>query len=87
MTSPQIPQLPPSFDPAVFLHSDLESHSDPVILPSSCYLDDLEALQQQQEEVVAAKTKQGVVIQHRAWKLGEAFRSEEDYQLGSHFFK
>ncbi|KAI9711659.1 MAG: hypothetical protein M1812_007092 [Candelaria pacifica] len=83
MSSPLTTELPQSFDPAIFLHSEIDNPSLPLIPPSHSHSDDLEALQQQQEEVVAAKTEQGIVIQHRAWKLNEAFRSEEDYQFES----
>ncbi|KAI9696237.1 MAG: hypothetical protein M1836_005790 [Candelina mexicana] len=82
MTSPPTDVFPPSFDPAVFLHSEIDTPSLPLIPPSHSNSDDLEALQQQQEEVIAAKTKQGIVIQHRAWKL-EAFRSDEEDDFDS----
>jgi chromosome transmission fidelity protein 18 len=36
-------------------------------------------LRLQSAEVTAAKSRQGIVIQHRAWPPEHAFRSEEDY--------
>lgn len=76
------PNLPSSFDPAFHLHSEAAEAPAPISLPSLTHSDDVEALFQQQSEVVAAKTKAGIVIQHRAWKLGDVFRSEEDYPIG-----
>lgn len=70
--------LPSSFDPAIDLHSELvQSH-----LPTPSDSDDFEALNTLQEETIASKTKQGIVIQHRAWKIADVFRSEDDYPLG-----
>ncbi len=74
------PLLPPSsFDPAVHLHSEA---NNPVIRSSHADSDDLEALNLQAQEAIAQKTREGVVIQHRAWKLTETFRSDEDYNQG-----
>ncbi|KAH6629383.1 hypothetical protein C7974DRAFT_359114 [Boeremia exigua] len=61
-------EIPSSFDPAL-LYSDF----DPV--PNS-HSDDLEAIQACIAEDRARKTNKGVVIQHRAWKLTDVFRSE-----------
>ncbi|OCK84307.1 hypothetical protein K432DRAFT_345399 [Lepidopterella palustris CBS 459.81] len=70
------PHLPSSFDPAIHLHSEFD------LLPASAsHSDDIEALQLQIEETKAEKNKQGIVIQHRAWKPLEVFRSEEDYSI------
>lgn len=82
MTSPVLAELPSSFDPAVFLHSEINDPPLPIIPPSQSNSDDLEALQQLQEEATDAKNKQGIVIQHRAWKLAQVFRSEEDHPPG-----
>lgn len=68
--------LPSSFDPAIFLHSELDTLPTP---PSDNHSDDLEALYLQTEATKAQKNGAGVVIQHRAWKTLEIFRSEEDY--------
>ncbi|KAJ0414620.1 hypothetical protein BJY00DRAFT_294690 [Aspergillus carlsbadensis] len=59
----------PSFDPALHLHSE------DLIEPSSQNFDDeFEALHQ----VRLNKTRNKVVIQHRAWNLSDVFRSDED---------
>lgn len=64
------PAVPSSFDPAIHLHSE-----DPAIdLPSESFSDELEALNLQRLE----KTRNKVVIQHRAWDLSDVFRSDED---------
>ena len=68
----------PSFDPAIALHSE----PDLIHLPSASDSDDLEALHLLQEEAIASRTRQGIVIQHRAWCTADVFRSEEDYPLG-----
>lgn len=70
------PSLPFTSDPA--LH-DWEEDLKTVVLRSSTYSDDLEALHLVQQETIARKTKAGEVIQHRAWALGDTFRSEADY--------
>ena len=71
--------LPSSFDPAIHLHSE----PDLVDLPSCPTSDDFEALNIQREESTAAKNRDKVVIQHRAWALADVFRSEEDHQAGA----
>lgn len=71
--------LPSSFDPAIYLHSE----PDLVHLPSCGTSDDFEALNIEREESIAAKNRGKVVIQHRAWAVADVFRSEEDYQAGS----
>ena len=64
------PEVPSSFDPAIYLHSE-----DPAInLPSESFSDELEALNLQRLE----KARNKVVIQHRAWNLSDVFRSDED---------
>jgi hypothetical protein len=79
------PSLPFTFAPA--LHEDWEDRVDPLVLPSSANSDDFEGLHLIQEETIARKNKDGVVIQHRAWPLGEAFRSEADYPAGELFLE
>ena len=81
MDSTSSPSLPFTSDPA--LHDDWEDQVNPVLIPSSTNSDDLEALHSIQKESHARKNKEGVVIQHRAWKLGDTFRSEADYLDGS----
>lgn len=76
MDLPSSPSLPSSFDPA--LEDHWEDHANPIIPPSSTYSDDFEAFHLIRQETTAAKTKEGVVIQHRAWPLAEVFRSEDD---------
>lgn len=75
---PSIPVLS-SFDPAIHLHSD---QSEAVILSSHAQSDDWEAIRLQQAEATAAKNKERIVIQHRAWPVGEAFRSDEVHKTG-----
>ncbi|RDW83744.1 putative sister chromatid cohesion factor (Chl12) [Aspergillus mulundensis] len=60
-----------SFDPAILLHSE-----DPD-LPSQSFSDEFEAL----NAVRVEKTRNKVVIQHRAWNLSDVFRSDEDVRL------
>jgi chromosome transmission fidelity protein 18 len=76
MDSASSPSLPSVFDPA--LEDHWEELVNPVILPSSTNSDDFEALHLVRQESTAAKNKEGVVIQHRAWPLAEVFRSEAD---------
>ena len=85
ITSPSSITSP--FDPAIHLHSEVNDPEGPVALPSCSNSDDLDALHIQHQEIVALKNKLGVVIQHRAWKVADAFRSEEDrfYGLSSLF--
>ncbi len=63
----------PSFDPALLLHSQ-----DPQDIPSESFSDELEALNFVRQE----KTRNQVVIQHRAWNLSDVFRSDEDVRPG-----
>lgn len=80
---PSSPDLPSSFDPAVFLHSETEDATSHLVIPPSlANSDDIEALHLLQADLTAARNKAGIVIQHRAWQLGEVFRSEEDYPIG-----
>jgi chromosome transmission fidelity protein 18 len=58
------------FDPAIELHSEE---------PSQSFSDDIAALEAQRKELVEEKNRQGIVIQHRAWKLQDIFQSEEDF--------
>jgi chromosome transmission fidelity protein 18 len=79
MDSISSPSLPFTSDPALY---DWEEEVNPIILPSSTNPDDFEALHHVQEETIARKNKAGEVIQHRAWQLEEAFRSEADQTEG-----
>jgi chromosome transmission fidelity protein 18 len=76
------PRLPLTSDPAFY---DDWHHSDPIpaILPSSTHSDELEAIHLTHKESIAKKNKDGQVIQHRAWKTGEAFRSDSYHLPGS----
>jgi hypothetical protein len=76
MDSTSSPSLPSAFDPD--LEDVWDERLNPVIIPSSTNSDDFEALHLLHKETIARKTKEGVVIQHRAWPLEEAFRSEGD---------
>jgi chromosome transmission fidelity protein 18 len=80
MDSTSSPILPLTSDPA--LH-DWDEELDPIVFPSSANSDDLEALHLVQQETIARKNKAGEVIQHRAWQLGETFRSEADHFEGA----
>jgi chromosome transmission fidelity protein 18 len=80
MGSISSPVLPFTSDPAL---NDWEGEFDPEILPSSTNSDDFEALHLVQQETIARKNKAGEVIQHRAWQVGEAFRSEADHIEGA----
>ena len=71
-----------SFDPVIHLHCELNAAEDLVNPPSCSNSDDLDALHLQHLETVALKNKLGVVVQHRAWKLADVFRSEEDRFYG-----
>jgi chromosome transmission fidelity protein 18 len=76
------PLLPSTSDPA--LYDDWhQSDPDPAVLPSSTYSDELEAIHLIHQESIDRKNKDGQVIQHRAWKAGEAFRSDPDHLQGS----
>jgi hypothetical protein len=74
-----LPDLPPDSDPALL---DFEEQLDHHVLPPSTQSDEVEAIYLVREETRAKKNKDGEVIQHRAWKLAEAFRSEGDYIHG-----
>jgi chromosome transmission fidelity protein 18 len=72
----------PSFDPAIYLHSELDLIADAPA--SSSHSDELEALQEYTEAQKAKNKQLGVVIQHRAWRTVEAFRSEEGNPIGTY---
>lgn len=74
------PSLPFTSDPA--LCNDWKESLDPIILPSSTFSDEYEAIHHVQQETTARKNKEGTVIQHRAWPLDAVFRSEADYPEG-----
>ncbi|EKG14116.1 hypothetical protein MPH_08731 [Macrophomina phaseolina MS6] len=80
---PPEPDYPSSFDPALFLHSEAPDPLDALEHPPSSHTEEIEALRLQTRETTAARTRQGIVIQHRAWKVPDVFRSEEDHQLGA----
>lgn len=77
--SPRLLSSP--FDPALHLHSEGGVEFEANI--SACdYSDDLEALNLQAAEAIVQKTKNGVVVQHRAWTLSDVFRSDDDHLIG-----
>ena len=78
MARSTLPEESLSFDPAVYLHSELGN----LQLPTPSDSDDLEALNQVRKDAIAKNNELGIVIQHRAWKVADVFRSEEDYHLG-----
>ena len=83
MDSASSPCFPFTSDTA--LRNDWEENIDTTIIPSSTNSDDFEAIYLVQQETIARKNKAGEVIQHRAWPLGETFRSEADYFEGGIF--
>ncbi|KAF1926926.1 chromosome transmission fidelity protein 18 [Didymella exigua CBS 183.55] len=67
-----------SFDPAL-LYSEYDQPQD---APNSIsHSDDIEALQACIEEDKVKKYQGGVVIQHRAWKLADIFKSEGEHSF------
>lgn len=79
MDSISSPTLLFTSDPA---SHDWEEDLTTIVLPSSTYSDEQEAIRLVQKETAIRKSKNGDVIQHRAWKLGDTFRSEADYPEG-----
>ncbi|TGO13583.1 hypothetical protein BTUL_0067g00260 [Botrytis tulipae] len=71
------PDLPPTSDPALF--EDWEDSFDPLHLLSNIKSDEFEALHSLEEETRLRKNREKEVIQHRAWKVAEVFRSEADH--------
>lgn len=51
--------------------------AEPILPHSNTNSDDLEALHVQEHELADAKTRDGIVIQHRSWKLDDVLRSDE----------
>ncbi|KAJ5577697.1 uncharacterized protein N7459_006661 [Penicillium hispanicum] len=72
---PSSPDLLPSFDPALHLHS--EDPGNTINPTSESFSDDLEAIHLQRQE----QTRNKVVIQHRAWNLSDVFRSDDEPRL------
>ncbi|KAF1850600.1 chromosome transmission fidelity protein 18 [Cucurbitaria berberidis CBS 394.84] len=66
------PGIPTSFDPALLSEFEI-LHDAPASLS---YSDEIDAIQQCVTEEKAKKNRAGVVIQHRAWKITDIFRSE-----------
>ncbi|ESZ99107.1 hypothetical protein SBOR_0517 [Sclerotinia borealis F-4128] len=71
------PDFPPTSDPALL--EDWEESFDPLILPLNTKSDEFEALHLFEEETRLRKNREKEVIQHRAWKVAEVFRSEADH--------
>lgn len=78
MNLPSSPSFPSSFDPAIHLHSEAPEDAYKAANLSA----DLQELNDHNADTRAQKTEDGIVIQHRAWKLSNAFRSDEDYAIG-----
>lgn len=74
------PDLPPTSDPALL--EDWEDSFDPLHLPSNIKSDEFDALHSLEEETRLRKNREKEVIQHRAWKVAEVFRSEADHIQG-----
>jgi chromosome transmission fidelity protein 18 len=83
MASLSSPELPPTSDPALIEDWDRLDQNTTIPPSSSSYSDELEAISLTHKENVARKTEAGQVIQHRAWKLAEAFRSDPDSLPGA----
>lgn len=79
MTSNPSSSLPSDIDPALL---DDWCSTDEVDLQSS-NSDELEALHLVHVESRAKRNLDGQVIQHRAWKVDEAFRSDLDHCQGN----
>ncbi|KAM0171018.1 hypothetical protein ACHAPF_008497 [Botrytis cinerea] len=71
------PDLPPTSDPALL--EDWEGSFDTLNLPSNNKSDEVEAIHLLEEETRLRKNREKEVIQHRAWKVAEVFRSEADH--------
>ncbi|KAF2456154.1 hypothetical protein BDY21DRAFT_380230 [Lineolata rhizophorae] len=74
-------QSPSTFDPAVHLYSELSVPGSLDALqgsafPVSSHSDELKAIVQHRRDETAAKTRAGVVVQHRAWDVRDVFRSD-----------
>lgn len=69
---PSLPSSEPDFD-ALFPSDPAE----PLLPHSNTNSDDLEALHVQEHELANSKTRDGIVIQHRSWKLDDVLRSDE----------
>jgi chromosome transmission fidelity protein 18 len=73
---------PSSFDPALYLHSDLpDSEQLPEPEPES-FSDDIEALHLQRLDTARENHRKGIVIQSRTWNISEVFRSDDDIRPG-----
>jgi chromosome transmission fidelity protein 18 len=81
MSLPSDIEVPTSFDPAIHLHSEFLDDAYETTNLSA----DLLELNHHIADVREQKTREGIVIQHRAWKVSGAFRSEEDYPIGNVF--
>jgi hypothetical protein len=73
-----LPDCHSSFDPALYLHSE----SADVVCADATYSDDIEALNVRRAETKAEYSRNGTVIQHRAWQAREVFRSDDSVLLG-----
>lgn len=77
MNTSSPPVFPSSFDPALHLHSEAPEDA-------SCnFSDDINALNDLLAETTARKNREGIVVQHRAWKTSDVFRSEDDHPIGT----
>lgn len=72
--------IPSSFDPALLCseYDHLQNVPD-----SLSHSDDLEALRTCISEDRTRKNNEGVVIQYRAWNLGDVFKSEGEICFGT----
>ena len=70
----------PDLDPALII--DWDNDAETKIINSDTLSDELEAFYQVQEETKLEKSKQGTVIQQRAWGVEDVFRSDSDSMTG-----
>lgn len=77
------PQVPSSFDPAIFLHSESQDNTCHLPPDPPSFTNDLEALHLQRLEIARENREKGIVIQHRSWKLSDVFQSDDDIRPGT----
>jgi len=66
----------------VSAHVDtIDPEVDASVYPT--FSDDLEALHDQETDLIVERNRQGIVIQHRAWKLPDSFHSDDDRSFGT----
>lgn len=79
-SSSSSPPLPPSFDPAIYLHSS--NDPEPFLPQPNSNSDDLEALHVRDNELAVAKNHGRIVVQHRSWEFLRGLRSDDIFNPG-----